>query len=156
MFRRLCHNQLIKFQSEGDMSTLVDFQDIWCYILKESKKVGQKEFNELSGRGLEISTFLNQSNNSDELSEGLKWRNLWHICVNFQKQNKGKLLRDAREKNRRDRVAREDYVFDQGKDEGRKEIALSMIQKKLNLSIISEITRLSEDEIKELKEKAKL
>ncbi len=134
--------ELSKFRTEGNVCTLVDFQDIWCYILKESRKMGQQEFKELSGRG-------------PELEEAMAY------LRKFSEAEQRQILSEAREKNRRDQVAREDYVFDQGKEEGiqkgkeegRKEIVLSMIQNKMEASIISKITGLSEKEIKNLKEK---
>ena len=142
--------ELSKFQAKGNVHTLVDFQDIWCYILKESKEMGQKEFKELSGRG-------------PEMEEAMTY------LRKFSEAEQRQILSEAREKNRRDRVAREAYVFNQGKEEGMQkgmqkgrsegrqegmqQVALNMIQKKLNISIISEVTGLTEEEIKNLKEK---
>ena len=132
--------ELSKFQAEENVRSLVDFQDIWCYILKESRRMGQQEFKELSGRGPEMEKAM-------------------AYLRKFSEEEQRQILREAREKNRRDQVAREDYVFDQGKEEGRlqgkeegrKEIALNMIQNKMGASIISKITGLSEKEIKKLK-----
>ena len=156
--------ELSKFQAEENVRSLVDFQDIWCYILKESRKMGQQEFKELSGRG-------------PEMEEAMTY------LRKFSEEEQRQILREAREKNLRDQVAREDYVFDQGKEEGReegrlqgkeegreegrlqgkeegrlqgkeegrKEIALNMIQNKMETSVISKITGLSEKEIKSLK-----
>ncbi len=39
----------------------------------------------------------------------------------FSEAEQRQILKEAREKNRRDQVAREDYVFDQGLEKGRKE-----------------------------------
>ncbi len=61
--------ELSKFKSEGDMSTLVKFQDIWCYILKNSMKIGQEEFKELSGRAPEMEeamAYLRKFSNKDK------------------------------------------------------------------------------------------
>ncbi len=156
--------ELSKFQSGGDMSTLVDFQDIWCYILKESRKMGQQEFKELSGRG-------------PELEEAMTY------LRKFSEAEQRQILREAREKNRRDQVAREDYVFDQGLEEGmakgmakgrkegmekgrkegmekgRKEgmekgmekVALNMLKSNFKLSVISNVTGFSKQKIKKLK-----
>ncbi len=148
--------ELSKFQAEGNVRSLVDFQDIWCYILKESRRVGQQEFKELSGRG-------------PELEEAMTY------LRKFSEEEQRQILREAREKNRRDQVAREDYVFDQGLEEGMQkgrsegiakgrkegreegrsegieEVALNMLKSNFKPSVISEITGLSTEEIKKLK-----
>ncbi len=41
-----------------------------------------------------------------------------------------------------------------GRQEGRQEVVLNMLKKKLDISIISEVTSLSEKEIKKLKNRA--
>ncbi len=124
--------ELSKFKSKGDMSTLVDFQDIWCYLLKESMSVGEKEFKELSGRG-------------PEMEESMAY------LRKFSEEEQRQILRDAREKNRRDRVAREDYVFDQGKEEGREELVIQMLKNGADINFVSKFTGLSKAEIKKLK-----
>lgn len=50
-----------------------------------------------------------------------------------------------------DVMSREMYVKEEGKIEGKKETALEMLKKGLNINLISEITNLSVNEIKELK-----
>ncbi len=127
--------ELSKFQAKGNVHTLVDFQDIWCYILKESRKVGQQEFKELSGRG-------------PEMEEAMTY------LRKFSEEEQRQILREAREKNRRDQVAREDYVFDQGKEEGMQKgmqkVALNILKSNFKPSVISNITGLSKNEIKKL------
>ncbi len=148
--------ELSKFQSNGDMSTLVDFQDIWCYILKESKEMGHKEFKELLGRG-------------PEMEEAMTY------LRKFSEAEQRQILSEAREKNRRDRVAREAYVFNQGKEEGiekgraegraegikkgkeegmqkgRKEMVLKMLKNGASINFVSKVTGLSKEEINKLK-----
>ena len=118
--------------------------------------MGQQEFKELSGRG-------------PELEEAMTY------LRKFSEEEQRQILREAREKNRRDQVAREDYVFDQGLEEGMQkgrsegiakgrkegreegrsegieEVALNMLKSNFKPSVISEITGLSEKEIKKLK-----
>ena len=124
--------ELSKFQAKGNMSTLVDFQDIWCYILKKSKKMGHKEFKELLGRG-------------PEMEEAMTY------LRKFSEAEQRQILSEAREKNRRDRIAREAYVFNQGKEEGMQQVALNMLKSNFKLSVISNVTGLSKEEIKKLK-----
>ncbi len=106
--------------------------------------MGQQEFKELSGRG-------------PELEEAMTY------LRKFSEAEQRQILREAREKNRRDQVAREDYVFDQGLEEGMakgvakgrkegiEEIALNMLKNKFKLSVISNVTGLSKAEIEKLK-----
>ncbi len=42
----------------------------------------------------------------------------------------------------------------EGRQEGRQEVVLNMLKKKLDISIISEVTSLSEKEIKKLKNRS--
>ena len=73
------------------------------------------------------------------------------------------LLSEAREKYQRDRLARDEHVFEQGmekgmekgkaegKAEGMQAVALSMLKAKADIVFISNITGLSTDEINKLK-----
>ena len=63
------------------------------------------------------------------------------------------LLAEAREKYRRDRLARDEHVFEQGKAEGMQAVALSMLKKKADKVFICEVTGLSIAEINKLKKK---
>ena len=77
------------------------------------------------------------------------------------------IMAEVREKNRRDRLDRDEYVFEQGKAEGmekgkvagiaegmekeRQAMVLSMLKAKADIVFISNITGLSTDEINKLK-----
>ena len=111
----------------------------WCYLLKESRKIGEKEGKELSAKGWEMKEAMFHLK---ELSrdEGLR------------------LVEEAREKAWKDQAAREDDSFnkgmaqgmERGKAKGKKELAGSMLKNGLEISLISKITGLSEEEINQL------
>ena len=61
--------------------------------------MGQQEFKELSGKG-------------PEMEEAMAYLH------KFSEEEQRQILREVREKNKRDQMAREDYIFDQGKEEG--------------------------------------
>ena len=61
------------------------------------------------------------------------------------------IIAEAMEKQRRDRVAQDEFVFEQGMEKGMKTVALNMLKKQVELSMISEVTGLSIEELKKLK-----
>ena len=69
------------------------------------------------------------------------------------------IIEEAREKARRDWVAMRDFALEKGRTEGRitgmKEVALNLLKKNIDISIISETTGLSKSEILKLKDTAK-
>ena len=72
------------------------------------------------------------------------------------------IIAEAMEKQRRDRVAQDEFVFEQGMEKGlekgmekgMKTVALNMLKKQIELSMISEVTGLSIEELKKLKNKS--
>ena len=69
------------------------------------------------------------------------------------------LYEEALFKEKADRLSREDYVRKEGRQEGMqqgrqdrdREVVLNMLQKGLDISLISEVTGLSPEEIKKLR-----
>ena len=131
---------------------MFDFRDLWCYILKKSESISVKECEILSNKGEEMK------------------RAVEHL----RDLSQDEVLRreeEAREKFLMDQKAEKAYAFDeglekgmekgiqQGRVEGRQEgmqegmqkVALNMMQKQLDIAVISEVTGLSEAEIKKLK-----
>ena len=78
--------------------------------------------------------------------------------IKLSKDEQIRLYEEARWMEKADRLAREDYVRDEGREEGRKEITkqlvLKMLDKKTDISFISEVTGLSETEINKITDKS--
>ena len=125
---RLVTVELSKFRKR-EPSDLVDLREEWCYLLKESKRMGEREVKELSAKGEEMKGAMFHLK---ELSreEGLR------------------LVEEAREKAWKDQMARERDSFNKGK----KELIVSMLKKGMEISLLSKFTGLSEEEINKLKE----
>ena len=137
--------ELRKFnRGKGDIPNLLDMREAWCYVLKWFEEMGAKE-REL---------FAKKSCKMEELMD-------WTKPLSLKEQEY--ILAEAREKNRRDRVARDLYVLQQGMEKGKAEgkaegmqeekqtVALNMLKKSADIMFISEVTGLSMDAIKKLK-----
>ena len=147
--------ELSKFNTSSDninLPNLFDFRDLWCYILKRSKSISKRECEILSNKGEDMKRAVEHLQDLSQDEELRRWE-------------------EAREKFIRDQRAEKAYAFDEGLEKGRQEgmqkgmqkgrqegmqkgmqkVALNMIQKKLDISMISEVTGLSEKEIKSLK-----
>ena len=97
--------------------------------------------------------FAKQNQGMEELMD-------WTKPLTLKEQEQ--ILAEARVKNWRDRMAREDYVFEQGMEKGIKDgmekgraegmqaVALNMLKNHLDTSLICKVTGLSVDEIKKL------
>ena len=135
--------ELSKFKKKTP-ATLLDLREEWCYLLKESKKMGERESKELSAKGLEMEEAMFHLK---ELSreEGLR------------------LVEEARDKAWKDQMAREDDSFnrgieqgkvegvEKGKTEERRNLIISMLKNGMEASFISKITDFSKEEIRKLK-----
>lgn len=141
---RIITVELNKFRKR-DPSVLLDLRERWCYLLKESRRMGEREGKELSSKGQEMEEAMFHLK---ELSrdEGLR------------------LVEEAREKAWKDQAAREDESFDRGIKrgiekgiekgikQGKQELVVSMLKNGMEVSLISKITGFSKEEIVELKE----
>ena len=127
--------ELTKFKID-DIKSLVDTREAWCYLLKWFEDMGERD------RQL----FAEQSQDMEELMD-------WTRPLSLEEQEK--VLAEAREKNWRDRMAREDYVFqegiEKGMEKGMQAVALNMLKKSADMAFISEVTGLSVNEINNLK-----
>ena len=124
---------------------LLDLREEWCYLLKESKKMGEREGKELSSKGREMEEAM------------------FHL-KELSREESLRLVEEAREKAWKDQAAREDDSFNRGKaqgiaegiekgrTQGKKDLILSMLKNGLEISLISKITGFSEKEISKLKE----
>jgi predicted transposase/invertase (TIGR01784 family) len=76
------------------------------------------------------------------------------VIMELSEDERTRLLAEAREKYRRDEVARRDYAYDKGKMEGRREerqeIALAALQNNISPEDVASFTGLSLEEIKAL------
>ena len=138
---RMVTVELRKFnKGKGDILELLDMREAWCYVLKWFEEMGAED-REL---------FARKNHKMEELMD-------WTRPLSLKEQEH--ILAEAREKNRRDRVARDRYVFQEGRAEGMekgraerdKEVILNMLKKQADIAFISEVTGLTVDEIKTLK-----
>ena len=155
---RIITVELSKFKKK-EPAALLDLREEWCYLLKESKVMGEKEGNELSMKGQEMEEAMFHLK---ELSrdEGLR------------------LVEEAREKAWKDQAAREDDSFNRGIEQGiekgiekgmekgiekgmekgmekgiekgKKELVMNMLKQGLDVPFISKVTGLSKEKIKKL------
>ena len=126
--------ELAKFAKQT--GELVDLRDAWCYLLKEAPNMNGAEFEAIGNKG-------------EEMGNAVK--KLW----NLSEEDHVRELIEAREKQRMDQLAREQYQREEGekkgREEGRAEVALQMLGKGLDISTICECTGLTEKEVERLK-----
>ena len=130
---------------------LLDMASLWCYLLGESKLMDMESVRELAGKGKDMK----------EATDHL---------IKLSKDEKISLYKEAQWRERADRLAREDYVREQGLIQGREQglergliqgreqateqLVLKMIGEKTNISFISKVTGLSETQIKKITDKS--
>ena len=130
---------------------MLDIAELWCYLLKESGSMDMESARELAGKG-------------EDMKEATD-----HL-IKLSKDEKIRLYKEAQWQERADRLAREDYVREeglkqglqrglkQGQEQGReqttKQLVLKMLGKKTDISFISEVTGLSETEINKITDKS--
>ena len=111
---------------------LVDFKQAWCYLFNHIHEMGDRE-KEL---------FASKNKQMEELMD-------WTRPLTLKESEQ--VIAEAEEKQRRDRIAREDYVFDQGLEEGMEKVALNMLNEKVDPHLIGKVTGLSLEKLKKLK-----
>ena len=83
------------------------------------------------------------------------WAKAEELLIEAGILKQGGLMQDVREIiKEKGRWEGERQGLKKGRQEGRQEVVLNMLKKKLDISIISEVTSLSEKEIKKLKNRA--
>ena len=154
--------ELIKFL-EKNPKNLVDKKAAWCYLLKESGNMSMKQAQILAEKGEDMKQATD------------------HL-IRLSKDEKAMLYEEGLFREKADRLAREDYVREEGMEKGRQEgmqqgiqkgmqkgmqqgmqqgmqkgrqeekrqVILNMLKKGLDISLISEVTGLSPEEIKKL------
>ena len=136
---RLVTVELSKFKKRK-IGDLLDLREEWCYLLKESRQMGEKESRELSCKDPEMESVMS-------------------YLRKFSQDEQFQILEEAQEKNRRDQAAREYDKFNEGKEEGKEEgkiqlqseLILKMLKKNTDIAFISEVTGLSEKKINKIK-----
>ena len=159
--------ELSKFKKQ-EVKALLDFKEKWCYILKESGRMGEKEYK----------AFIAKSPEMEE--DMVRFRRL-------SKEESYQMWEEAKEKARLIQASRENQAFEQGMEKGMsagmekgmsagmekgmsagmekgmsagmekgmsagmENVAINMLKNKFKLSVISEMTGLSTEEIKKLK-----
>ena len=155
--------ELNKFNKEGGSKgfDLFDFQELWCYILKNAKRMTEDELSLIAKRGPDM----------EEATVRI---------VELSKEKSDQMIDEAIEKNRRDRVAEREYAkeegieegieqgmkkgLEQGLEKGREQgmekgmalVASNMLKNKMNMDLITKMTGLSEEEILKLKKKSEV
>ena len=66
-------------------------------------------------------------------------------------EESAQIFAEDEEKRRRDRFAQDEFVFEKGRLKERQEVALNMLKRQVELSLVSEVTGLSIEELKKLK-----
>ena len=143
--------ELDKFKKRENIAHL-DNKELWCYLLNQWSELTKQEKKVLKKRS-EFMKEVVEKLNKQEMKQRLQ------------------LLEDFREKARYDREAQMDYAKKEarrtgrreGRKEGRKEglekgmkkVALNLLKKNIDISIISETTGLSKSEIEKLKNTVK-
>ena len=99
---RIVIAELAKFKSDREnllnKGNWLDLREKWRYMLKESGNMSKKD--------LEI------------LSKEAGMKSAVDHLFNFSKDEQMRILQEARDKNRRDRIAEKEYVFEQGMEKG--------------------------------------
>ena len=133
--------ELKKFNKK--IKELNDRQQDWCFILKNSAKLTEKEYIALERKGADMAKALKRLK---DISQDEKMRNYL----------------DQIDKAKRDQLTREYEAKAEARAEGRaegraeenrkrtREIALNMLKSKLDESLISQVTGLTKEEIQKL------
>ena len=146
------------------LKNLLDMASLWCYLLRKSGAMDMESARELAGKGKGMK----------EATEHL---------IKLSRDEKIRLYKEAQWREKAERLAREDYVREEGLEQGlqrgleqglqrgleqglqrgleqglqqgvqkgrqeeRRQLALKLLNKKTDISLISEVTGLSEAEI---------
>ncbi len=123
-----------------DINNLVDLRDQWCYLIKESGRMSREQAKLLSAKGEDMAKAVGLFDNVS--MNDLTW-----------------LRQKTQERYERDQRAIKAFAVEKAMEEGRKEgmekgmqqVALNMLKKSADMAFISEVTGLSEKELKKLK-----
>ena len=158
--------ELEKFRKR-EVSDLLDLREEWCYFLKESRRLGERDEERFSRKGSDMEKAMSHLKTLSR-EESLRW------------------MEEALEKNWRDQAAWRDDAVEQGLKEGiqkgmqkgmqkgiqkgmkqgieqgieqgmqkgrqeeRQQVVLNMLKEKTEIAFICKVTGLSEEEIKKI------
>ena len=162
---RMFFVQLSRFRPPGgDVNKLLDLKSQWCYLLKESGRLTPKQADLLSRKGEDMALALKFLY---ELSADHRRQAEQEAIEKYERDQRGikqfvydKALKKGLKKGREE--GREEGM-QAGREEGKAEgmqagiekekqaVALNMLKKEADIAFISEVTGLSVDEVKKLK-----
>ncbi len=168
--------ELSKFNINSNninLPKLFDFRDLWCYILKKSKNISVRECEILSNKGEEMKRAVEHLQDLSQDENIRMWEEAREKFIRDQRAEKAYAFDEGLEKGIQKGMQKGiqkgmqkgiqkgiqkgmQKGIQKGMQKGMQKVALNMIQKKLDISLISEVTGLLEKEIKELKKKAEL
>ena len=151
--------ELSKFNTSSDninLSNLFDFQKLWCYILKRSKSISSRECEILSNKGEEMKRAVEHLQDLSQDEEVRMWEEAREKFIRDQRAEKAYAFDEGMEKGKAEGIQQGkaegiQQGMEKGRAEGMQVVALNMLKNKFKLSVISEITGLSEAEIEKLK-----
>ena len=154
-----------------NLNNLFDVKDLWCYFVKKSGEISEEDLEILSTKGEGMKTAANhliklsRSGSLQMLEEAQdKWDRIRKAREAYQfDEGKKKGRVEGRKEGRKEGLAtglkkgiatglKKGIAtgLKKGRVEGMQEVALSMLKRKVDISLISEVTGLSEKEIKNL------
>ncbi len=125
------------------LEQLLDSKEDWCYLLKESGRIGKRQSKALASRG-------------EVMSKAMK--GLWNLSQDEVMRE----IMEAEENQRRDQLTREEFAWERGEQSGHKKglregiekgmakVVLKMLQNGLSPKEIKQNTGLSLTKIREL------
>ena len=122
---------LSRFEKKN-IEELVDEQEQWCYLLKESGRLSREQAGQLARKGEDMAKAVG-------LFDNVSARDLEF------------LKRRTQEREHWDRLSMKAEAFRKGKAEGMQAVALNMLNSGFDTPVISKATGLSVEEIKSLK-----
>ena len=130
---------------DKNVKQLYNTRELWCYLLKNSHKMGLLEYKSFKKKG-------------GQMAETMK--SLW----NLSKEEAEREYIYALEKMERDRISAENSAHEkgwkkgqkEGKQEGLRNVVLEMLKKKMDISTIIECTGLPKEQILQLQKNVNL
>ena len=164
--------ELSKFSYESVQN--LDKKASWCYVLKESERIGERELEILSERGLggamallknvsEDDRLRYEQESRDKFLFDLHWDKIYKFEEGMQKglqkgrqegrkEGKEEGIQKGLQKGRQEgRKEGKEEGIQKGLQKGREEIVLKMLKLNTDLDFISKVTGLTKIEIKNLK-----
>ena len=145
------------------LKNLLDMAELWCYLLRESGAMDMKSARELAGKGRDMKEATDHliklsKNEKIRLYEEARWREKAerlaredYVRDEGRDEGREEGLQRGLEQGRGEGLQR---GLEQGRGEGRQEerrqLALKLLNKKTDISFISEVTGLSKAEINKI------